>query len=252
MNKETNKIFLSHAAVDTRIAEYLETTIQQNIKNASVFRTTRIGQIPSGTEWFSTILKELKLANKYMVLLTPWSMSRPWVCFETGAAWMTDNKLVVVVAGGMSKGDVVEPLKDLQLLSLEIREEAERAFADLGGKLPNGSDFVQTIQALSMDCRDASLAEDEWDIVNIDGVKYAWDGPLEKLSDGNPKPLPPEKYPDLQKAGLQLVSARPDNLLAHFYEGYSILYLVDFKRKRKHRLLTKEHQILLIKKFNSN
>ena len=252
MNEEMNRIFLSHAVADTAIAEYLETTIRQNIRNVYVFRTTRTGQIPTGTVWFSTILKELKSANKYVVLLTPWSMSRPWVCFESGAAWMTGKKLVAVVAGGMSKRDVVEPLKYLQLLSLEIREDAEMAFTDLGGELPNGSEFVHRIQALSIDCRNASLVEDEWDMVDIDDVTYAWDGPLEKLPNGNPKPFPPEKYNDIRNAGFQLVSARPDNLSAHFYEGYSILYLVDFKRTRKHQLLTKDHQILLVKKQNND
>lgn len=248
MNEEMTRIFLSHAAADTPIAEYLETKILQNIRNAKVFRTTRTGQIPTGTDWFSIILKELKLANKYVVILTPWSMSRPWVCFETGAAWMTEKKLVVIVAGGMSKGEVVEPQKYLQLLSLEIREEAEQAFTDLGGELPDGGEFVQRIQALSMDCRNASLVEEEWDTVDIDGVKYAWDGPLEKMSEGNYKPILPDKYTSFKAAGLSLIFGDPRNLLRQYSQGYSKLYMIDFKRGRKHQLLNKDAQVLLVKK----
>ena len=90
----------------------------------SVFRTTRLGQIPAGKEWLAVIQQNIRDADAYLVLLTPWSMSRPWINFETGAAWFSERKLVPVVAGDLAKDVVVEPLRSLQLLSLEDPAEA--------------------------------------------------------------------------------------------------------------------------------
>jgi hypothetical protein len=248
MNNNRSKIFISHASVDVGIAEYLETTLRQIMPQVEVFRTTRVGQIPSGTEWLSRIMSELKTADKYLVLLTPWGMSRPWVSFETGAAWMSNRTLVTVFAGEMSKAKVVEPFKFLQLLSIEQKEEAVTAFAELGGVLPDAEEFVRTVQSLTMQARNRSLKEQEWDKVDVDGKVYALDGPLEELHDGTDKPIALDKYAGFKEAGLMLVSVDPKGLDRHLAKGYSILYQIDFARKRKHRLLTKDAQILMAKR----
>lgn len=248
MSKDRFKIFISHASVDVGIAEYVETIIKANMPDVNVFRTTRIGQIPSGTEWFSRILSELKTADKYVILLTPWAMSRPWVSFETGAAWMSGRTCVAVVAGGMSKGDVVEPLKYLQLLSIENKDEAEAAFTELGIKLPNAEEFVRKVQALSIESRNRSLAEQDWEKVDVDGQVYAWEGPLEKLSDGPYKPIAQDKFEAFISAGLKLRSCNPDKPKGPLSNGYSFLYLIDFNRERKHKLLTRDQQVLMAKR----
>lgn len=248
MSNNRSKIFISHASVDVGIAEYLETTIRQIMPQVEVFRTTRVGQIPSGTEWFPSIMAGLKTADKYLVLLTPWGMSRPWVSFETGAAWMSNRPLVTVVAGEMSKAKVVEPLKFLQLLSIEQKEEAKTAFTELGGELPNAEEFVRKVQSLTIQARNRSLKEQAWDKVDLDGNVYALDGPLEELHDGPGKPIAPDKYADLKGAGLMLVSVDLKGIDRHLVKGYSILYLIDFVMKRKHRLLTKDAQILMAKR----
>jgi len=250
MNDRRPKIFISHAAVDVGIAEYLETSLRQASPQIEVFRTTRVGQIPSGTEWFSRITSELRAADKYLVLLTPWGMARPWVCFETGAAWISNKTLVTVVAGGMSKSEAVEPLKFLQLLSIEHMDEAEMAFTELGCVLPDPEGFVQTVLSLSVLARNRSLEEDGWDKVEVDGKVYAWDGPLEKLSDGIYKPIPVDKYAAFQATGIELVSGDPNRLDGLFAKGYSPLHLIDFDRGRKHRLLTRDSQVLMVKRVD--
>jgi|GEM_PF-2560376 len=247
MSKDSYKIFISHASVDVGIAEYIEAIIKKNMPAVNVFRTTRIGQIPSGTDWFSRILSELKTSDRYLILLTPWAMSRPWISFETGAAWMSGRPCVAVVAGGMSKSDVVEPLKYLQLLSIENKDEAETAFDQLGITLPNAEEFVGKVQALSIESRKRSLSEQDWEKVDIDENIYAWDGPLEKLSNGDYKPIERDKFEAVRNAGLELQCCNPDKPEEALSNGYSYLYLIDFNRERKHKLLSNK-QVLMVKR----
>lgn len=93
-------VFLGHAAADAALAEYLEAAITASVPDCDVFRTTRIGQIPSGIPWFQHVTSRLAGASRYVVLLTPISQTRPWVSFETGAAWMTGRTLVPALGGG--------------------------------------------------------------------------------------------------------------------------------------------------------
>ena len=197
------RIFLSHAAVDKDMAEFVEKQLRLTNPPPEVFRTTRVGQIPAGKEWLAFIQEHLRAADRYMVLLTPWSMSRPWISFETGAAWFSERTLVPVTAGGLAKADVVEPLKSLQLLSLEDPDEAEAAFTQLECRLGDPVAFCSAILSLGVQARSAALTKEGWIGVDYDDSFYAWDGPIEDLREGQPRPLPTPLIERLKERGLR-------------------------------------------------
>src|SRR5262245_28189223 len=126
------QLFLSHSAEDSDLAQFLEETLRASVPGIRVFRTTRVGGIPTGKEWFNVIGSQLLASDSYLILLTPASAAKPWVCFETGAAWFSQRLLVPVLAGGLGPAGVPEPLRLLQLLSLEEHGQAGQAFRDLG------------------------------------------------------------------------------------------------------------------------
>ena len=94
-----DRIFLSHAASDRELAQLVHSEIMRVHPNATVFVASRAGDIRADEDWLSVIQRELRAANTYFVLLTPSSIERPWVWFETGAAWMSGKRLVIARAG---------------------------------------------------------------------------------------------------------------------------------------------------------
>lgn len=135
-------VFLSHAAVDVELAEHIESAVRAGLPGFDVFRTTRSGQIPSGHPWFEHIERHLRGASKYLILLTEASQARPWVNFEVGAARISGKPMVPVLGAGLRHENVIEPLRNLQILSIEDETQATQAMRDLGGDLADPSGFV--------------------------------------------------------------------------------------------------------------
>ncbi len=242
------ELFISHAAADARLAEFLEQTARSVLPGVDVFRTTRTGQIAAGKEWLREIRRHLESADRFLVLLTPWSLDRPWIWFEAGAAWMQNKTVVPVVAGGLSAGRVPEPLRLLQLLSLENPDEARQAFKELGGDLGDPAGFAAAAITLAAHGRTESLRAERWEGVEIDGQLYAWDGPLEHFTDATPKGFPEDLLDKLRAAGLRLTSGIDGDLLNEHSKGYEKLYLIDRDRRRRHMLVNRDKQVLLAKR----
>lgn len=239
-------VFLSHAAADAALAEYVEQIIRRDVANIEVFRTTRLGQIPPGKAWFQHITNHLSGASKYVVLLTPASQSRPWVNFETGAAWMTARPLVPVLGGGLRPHEVVEPLKHLQLLSIEDPGQASQILAELGGQLTDPVVCCERAMQLGRLGKEKALDDGGWKQVELEGKRFAWEGPLEDLKESNGVPLPDGLIPALQARGMSPRTGIPGDLWNEFSQGYVQVWYID-QRMYKHAVVSGDKQVLLAK-----
>jgi hypothetical protein len=76
-------IFISHAGSDTWIAKRISECIEKN--GADTFLDE--SQIAVGDDFEDRILEALDKANELLVYFTPWSLRRPYVWTEIGAAW---------------------------------------------------------------------------------------------------------------------------------------------------------------------
>jgi hypothetical protein len=172
-------------------------------------------------------------------------MGRPWISFETGAAWFSGRPLIPVVAGNLDKSDVVEPLRSLQLLSLESPAEATQAFKELGLTLGDPERFCSATISLCATARSLAMAAEDWVGIDFNGSFYAWDGPLEDLREAAPKPMPPGFLDFLRGQGLAVTSGIYGQLSNEHSKGYSVLWLIDHKHRRRHYLLTNVQCILV-------
>lgn len=125
------RLFISHATVDRAIAERIDEEIQHRLPSLDTFVASRPGDIQGGKEWFEAVKTELKRADAYLIVLTPNSVKRPWVIFETGAGWIAEGKFLTVSAG-IQNSEIPEPLRFFQVWSLESEETARLAFRELG------------------------------------------------------------------------------------------------------------------------
>src|SRR6185312_3079362 len=125
-----NRVFLSHADTDVDLARAVHDELRRAKPDLEVFVSSIPGAIPTGQEWLGEIKRQLKAADAYLILLTPASVQRLWVWFESGAAFMNDKKVIAVCAPGMQKNSVPSPLSGHQLLSFHSTEECEQVFRE--------------------------------------------------------------------------------------------------------------------------
>ncbi len=94
-------VFVSHAGTDTWVARQISTAIQA--RGGKFFLDE--AHIGVGEDFEERILQALDRADELLVLLTPWSMKRPYVWAEIGAAWGR-RKPIVAILYGLSPGDL--------------------------------------------------------------------------------------------------------------------------------------------------
>jgi hypothetical protein len=117
------KIFLSHSTLDRDIAATLKQLIKDLFGEGVTVEYSSDqeagGGIPPGAEWVPWINQKIKAANQTYVLLTPNSINRPWVLWESGAAAgvaLAGSKpsAVVPITFGLANSEIPSPLDDRQ------------------------------------------------------------------------------------------------------------------------------------------
>jgi len=194
-------VFLSHAAEDAALAHHLANVIRQGRQGVSVFVASRAGDIPTGADWLDTIEAELRKADSYVLLLTPRSVERLWVWYESGAAWMSKRPLVPLTAAGLGKGTVPYPLGARQALSLDSPPDVEEFARHLSIDLPDSAAFCETVAELSRALPHALSTP-------FEGIEFGdtfldWAGPLNKLEDLDPVPASDSMVKALKDRGIE-------------------------------------------------
>jgi hypothetical protein len=228
-----SRIFLSHAAVDRPLAELLRDRIVELDPTRRVFVASRPGDIRADQEWLPTIQQELAVAEVYIVLLTPNSIARPWVWFETGAAWMSQRTLIAVRAAGLASDEVPLPLSTRQILSLDNPNEAVEIFRAIGLQLRDERDFTNRVIELGHAAITAGIRETGWKGIEVGTVFYAWDGPLTNLEDFKPEPEPPGLLDALRQQGLTCGWANRDKLARRGLGERLRVYATDRRKWRR-------------------
>ena len=131
-----HRIFVSHAADDAELAEAVANAIRERLRGVEVFVSSEPGAIRAGEKWLNAVETKLINGTIYLVLLTPQSVTRPWLWFETGSVWFLDRQIIPLCAG-ISSGDVPYPLGARQIYSLENADLIRELFKQLGADCNN-------------------------------------------------------------------------------------------------------------------
>jgi hypothetical protein len=136
---DTRLIFISHAGEDTWIARQIARAITDS--GARPFLDQ--ADVHVGAEFEEDIRNFLDQANELLVLFTPWSLERPYVWAEIGAAWIRRIPIVVVLLGlspaefqarpnapvFLKKRDVIH-LNDIDEYLDQLRHRVDRGQSD--------------------------------------------------------------------------------------------------------------------------
>lgn len=129
-------VFVSHSSQDTWVAKQISREI--SLHKATPFLDE--ADIEIGAEFEEDILEFLDKADELLVLFTPWSLERPYVWAEIGAAWIRRIPIIVILYGLSSTEFQSQPNAPVFLKKRDIINinDIEQYFDQLGRQI-NGN-----------------------------------------------------------------------------------------------------------------
>jgi hypothetical protein len=121
MNKQI--IFISHITREAGLAQLLKKHLTNDFPDLlDIFVSSDYKTIKAGKEWLGEIKKGLKASKVEIILCSKESVTRPWVNFEAGAAWILGKTVIPVCHSGMNPSELPSPLSFFQVV--EVNKEA--------------------------------------------------------------------------------------------------------------------------------
>jgi len=226
-------IFISHAVANKKIARSLADTLEAAQEDVTTFLASRPGDIRADENWLGGIERALKEADTYIVLLTPESVLRPWVNFESGAAWFFQRQLVFVRIQALSTDDIPLPINSRQVYALDNEEQLLAVFSTLG--LPLAEPELVVAKFAEQAAAAAVTGEDEaaWEGIQVGDVFYAWAGSLFALEDRESVQPPSGLLEEIERRGLKPRWANMDKMGHHIERGLAQVFATDRKTWRR-------------------
>ena len=126
-------VFISHYAhEDSELAKKFKQWIETHFKvqRVKVFASSAESCIKTGTFFMSKIGQMLTMKDVLISLLTPASMSRPWVIFETGTG-VCSKALLPILCRGAQKENLPPPFQELQIKDASIPSQFHEVLCEL-------------------------------------------------------------------------------------------------------------------------
>jgi len=95
MPEKPHLVFISHSSRDTWVALQIARGISEVGGQCFLDDT----DIHVGDDFEDEILASLEVADEFLLLVTPWSLERPYVWTEFGAAWFRRIPIVALLHG---------------------------------------------------------------------------------------------------------------------------------------------------------
>jgi hypothetical protein len=127
------KVFISHSSIDSWVAKQLAT----HLATCGVDTFLDNADIDHGDDFEESILKAAEESSELLVLLTPWSVDRPYIWMEIGNFWGRRKRMIGLLHG-LTAEDVSQDermpvaLKRLDLVELN---EVDSYFVQLARRV---------------------------------------------------------------------------------------------------------------------
>jgi len=124
------RLFISHISEERAVAELVKSVLGRDFLGLlEVFVSSDTQSIAAGEEWLRSIERALRDCTIFVILCSPESIRRPWINFETGAAWMREIPIVPVCHAGLFPPDLPMPLSLKQGIVLNDVDGLRRFYA---------------------------------------------------------------------------------------------------------------------------
>lgn len=109
-----HRFFLSHSSSDKKLAEIIAHTLKRiSLNQISPWFSSDdsgSGGLQPGMIWFNAILDKLSKSKAVVTILTPNSISKPWIYFESGIGQTLNDCEVMPICIGINRDEVYPPL----------------------------------------------------------------------------------------------------------------------------------------------
>jgi hypothetical protein len=130
-----HKFFLSHSSSDKNLAEIIAETLKRITLNqiSPWFSSDESGAggLQPGMIWFNAILDKLSKSKAVVAILTPNSISRSWIYFETGIGQTLKDCEVMPICIGLNRDTIYPPLGLYQCYQLSDYKSLKEFVAKL-------------------------------------------------------------------------------------------------------------------------
>jgi hypothetical protein len=130
-----HKFFISHYSGDKAIAELFSGALRRiTLEQISPWfssDTSGGSGLKPGDIWFNQILAKITQSKAVVSLLTPNSVNRPWVYFESGIGQALENCEVIPVCIGINRDSILPPLGLYQCYQLNDYRSVVEFFSKL-------------------------------------------------------------------------------------------------------------------------
>jgi TIR domain-containing protein len=136
MTKKTLTIFISHISPEAELARLLKNQIDATFGSAvKVFHSSDLESVYAGEDWLRTIQDALKVASIELILCSRLSITRPWVNFELGAAWLKKIPIIPICHSGLQPADLPMPYSLLNAIEAGEPTGLRRLFSTIAKSL---------------------------------------------------------------------------------------------------------------------
>jgi hypothetical protein len=146
------KLFVSHVVEEAELAQLIKHHLTRDFLGlVDVFVSSDLESISAGANWLTALQGALRGSSALLVLCSHASIARPWVNFETGAAWITDVPIVPICHSGLLLSELPMPFSVLQGIEATSEDGLRRAYALVAHKLqcdPPHKDFASLARAV--------------------------------------------------------------------------------------------------------
>jgi len=118
---EKLKVFISHIHEDAPFGLKLKEFFERNYRDDfDVFISSDKKQIPWGEEWANEIRNALDECKMMFVVCSPVSITRPWIFFETGSAWVKRIPMIPICINNTKKEELPMMLQIFQATEFSL------------------------------------------------------------------------------------------------------------------------------------
>lgn len=110
-------VFISHSTKDRWIAKQMAALIEERGREYGVKTFLDEKDIAGGDSIPDSIRRNIRECREFVVLLTRYSIDRPWVLIEIGAAWALGKRIVTIIdkVTPEEMPDIIAPYKAIDL-----------------------------------------------------------------------------------------------------------------------------------------
>lgn len=142
-------VFVSHSSKDHEVAERLTQLLRVALRlPATSIRCTSVEghRLPGGAKTDQQLKQEIRDARVFIGIISPRSVTSIYMLFELGARWGADKHFLPLLAPGVSAGDLVDPIKNINALACDNVAQVHQMLQELGSELGIALEAPQSYQ----------------------------------------------------------------------------------------------------------